>query len=142
MAVAVQVNQALQFCVASNEIIPTKLFKKKLLLFLKLKLQVLYKLIRRYKYLEKPFEDNLKKILVFLKGYKDDERKKLAIITGIILSQNLCTAKVLASLFEEHLIKEGIVGSVYFSFQPVLHNWYNEGCSRCEKYFKKITKVI
>ncbi|XP_041371416.1 basic leucine zipper and W2 domain-containing protein 1-like [Gigantopelta aegis] len=95
---------------------PTKICKSDICVFsteenkekLKLFYEVLYKLIRRYKYLEKPFEDNLKKIIVFLKGYKEDERKKLAIITGIILSQNLCTAKVLSSLFEEHLIKEGL----------------------------------
>ncbi|CAG5135748.1 unnamed protein product [Candidula unifasciata] len=69
---------------------------------------VFYKLIRRYKYLEKAFEDNLKKILMFQKGFQADEREKLAIITGIILANGLCTPRILLSLFEDHLVKEGI----------------------------------
>ncbi|KAK0053190.1 basic leucine zipper and W2 domain-containing protein 1 [Biomphalaria pfeifferi] len=69
---------------------------------------VFYKLIRRYKYLEKAFEDDLKKILMFQKGFSADEREKLAKITGIILANGLCTPSILLSLFEDHLVKEGI----------------------------------
>uniref|UniRef100_A0A0B7APD6 W2 domain-containing protein n=1 Tax=Arion vulgaris TaxID=1028688 RepID=A0A0B7APD6_9EUPU len=69
---------------------------------------VFYKLIRRYKYLEKAFEDDLKKILMFQRGFQADEREKLATITGIILANGLCTPRILLSLFEDHLIKEGI----------------------------------
>lgn len=69
---------------------------------------VFYKLIRRYKYLEKAFEDDLKKILMFQKGFTDEEREKLATITGIILGNGLCTPRILLSLFEDHLVKEGI----------------------------------
>ena len=46
-------------------------------------------------------------ILVFLKGFKDDEQKKLAIELGIILANGFCKAQVLTSVFEEHLVKEG-----------------------------------
>ncbi|BFZ06535.1 hypothetical protein BsWGS_09574 [Bradybaena similaris] len=69
---------------------------------------VFYKLIRRYKYLEKAFEDDLKKILMFQKGFQASEREKLATITGIILANGLCTPRILLSLFEDHLVKEGI----------------------------------
>jgi len=69
---------------------------------------VFYKLIRQYKYLEKSFEDDLKKILMFQKGFTVEERSKLAVVTGIILANGLCTPKILLSLFEEHLVKEGI----------------------------------
>ncbi|XP_064595232.1 eIF5-mimic protein 2-like isoform X2 [Liolophura sinensis] len=70
--------------------------------------EVLYKLIRRYKYLERAFEDELSKILLFLKGFTEEERRKLAIITGIIMANGLASAKVLNPIFEEHLVKEGL----------------------------------
>jgi len=69
---------------------------------------VFTKLIRRYKYLEKAFEDDLKKILMFQKGFTVEEREKLAKITGIILADGLCTPRILLSLFEDHLVKDGI----------------------------------
>lgn len=69
---------------------------------------VFFKLIRRYKYLEKAFEEDLKKILMFQKGFTVEERDKLAKITGIILANGLCTPRILLSLFEDHLVKEGI----------------------------------
>lgn len=46
-------------------------------------------------------------ILYFMKGFKDDEKRKLAIITGMLLGNSFCSAKVLSSLFEEHLVKDG-----------------------------------
>ncbi|XP_067686931.1 eIF5-mimic protein 2-like [Haliotis asinina] len=85
--------------------------------------EVFYKLIRRYKYLEKAFEDSLKKILVFLKGFSEDERRKLAIITSLLLANGLCTARVLASLFEDHLVKEGL--SLEFS-TVMFKTWLGE----------------
>lgn len=77
--------------------------------------EVFYKLTRRYKYLEKSFEEDLKKILLFLKGFTEDERTKLAKITGIFMASNFVSARPLQSLYEEHLIKEGI--SVEFAKQ-------------------------
>lgn len=46
-------------------------------------------------------------ILVFLKGFKEDEQRKLATILGIIFANGFCKAQVLTALFEEHLVKEG-----------------------------------
>ncbi|XP_005100739.1 basic leucine zipper and W2 domain-containing protein 1 [Aplysia californica] len=84
---------------------------------------VFYKLIRRYKYLEKAFEDDLKKILMFQKGFTPEEREKLATVTGIILANGLCTPRILLSLFEDHLVKEGI--SVEFTAR-LFSTWLKE----------------
>lgn len=40
---------------------------------------VFNKLIRRYKYLQLPFEEEMQKVLKFLKGFKREDRKKLAL---------------------------------------------------------------
>lgn len=70
--------------------------------------EVYYKLLRRYKYLEKSFEESLKKLILFLKGYHESDQRKLATITGIFLATGFCSAKVLSSLFEDHLVKDGL----------------------------------
>ena len=44
---------------------------------------------------------------MFLKGFKEDEQKKLAIEVGIILANGNCKAQVLSCVFEDHLVKEG-----------------------------------
>lgn len=69
---------------------------------------IFYKLIRRYKYLEKSFEEELKKLILFLKGFGEAERRKLAMITGICLACGLGNPGCLQPLFEEHLVKEGL----------------------------------
>ncbi|XP_014785883.1 eIF5-mimic protein 2 [Octopus bimaculoides] len=85
--------------------------------------EVFFKLIRRYKYLERSFEDELQKILIYLKAYSEEERCKLAIITGLFLANGLCSAKILSSLFEQHVVKEGL--SLEFS-TIMFRTWLNE----------------
>jgi len=70
--------------------------------------EVFFKLIRRYKYLEKIFEEELKKLIVFLKGFEESERKKLGTVVGICLANGLGNPTCLNALFEDHLVKEGI----------------------------------
>ncbi|KAI0233970.1 Basic leucine zipper and W2 domain-containing protein 1 [Lamellibrachia satsuma] len=70
--------------------------------------EVLYKLIRRYKYLEKSFTDELRKLLLFLKGFTEEERIKLGTVIGICLANGLGEPTCLPALFEEHLVKEGL----------------------------------
>lgn len=65
------------------------------------------KLTRRFKYLEKILEEEVNKILVFLRGFGDQEKHKLAMITAIIISNGLVPASVLSNLFQEHLVKDG-----------------------------------
>ncbi|KAJ8036353.1 Basic leucine zipper and W2 domain-containing protein 1 [Holothuria leucospilota] len=70
--------------------------------------QIFTNLIRRYKYMEKKLEDEMLKILVFLKAFTPSERTKLAMVTGIFLSKGHIPATCLNSLYNEVLVKEGI----------------------------------
>lgn len=70
--------------------------------------EVFYKLIRRYKYLEKSFSEELKKLILFLKGFGEKERRRLGQVIGIALANGLGNAECLRRLFDEHLVKEGL----------------------------------
>ncbi|ESO01408.1 hypothetical protein HELRODRAFT_82136 [Helobdella robusta] len=86
-------------------------------------IQILYKLIRRYKYLEKSFDDELKKLILFLKGFSIEEREKLAKVIGICLSNGLGSPASLLPLFDAHLVKDGL--SLEFA-QHMFHAWLRE----------------
>uniref|UniRef100_A0A3B1IN16 eIF5-mimic protein 1 n=2 Tax=Astyanax mexicanus TaxID=7994 RepID=A0A3B1IN16_ASTMX len=73
--------------------------------------QVFNKLIRRYKYLEKAFEEEIKKLLLFLKAFSESEQTKLAMLTGILLANNSLPPQILTSLFSDNIVKEGIAAS-------------------------------
>ncbi|KAF8796203.1 eIF5-mimic protein 2-like [Argiope bruennichi] len=70
--------------------------------------QVITKLIRRYKYLEKTLDDEFKKVFMFLKGFTPEQREKLAKVTAILLSGGQITAGVLSKVLQDHLVKDGI----------------------------------
>ncbi|XP_063952961.1 eIF5-mimic protein 2-like [Lytechinus pictus] len=70
--------------------------------------QVFSKVTRRFKYLEKKLQDELSKIILFLKGFSEMERKKVAMFTSILLAENEVDAKCLLNLFNDHLVKDGI----------------------------------
>ncbi|CRK99797.1 CLUMA_CG013105, isoform A [Clunio marinus] len=70
--------------------------------------QILIKLVRRYKYLEKMFEEEMKKVLVFIKGFQPIERVKLARMTALWVASGAVPPIVLAVLNNEHLIKDGV----------------------------------
>ncbi|KAG8186440.1 hypothetical protein JTE90_012361 [Oedothorax gibbosus] len=70
--------------------------------------QVITKLIRRYKYLEKTLEDEFKKVLVFLKGFTPLQRSKLGKVTAILLAGGQIPPSVLTKVLQDHLIKDGI----------------------------------
>uniref|UniRef100_A0A287CS32 Basic leucine zipper and W2 domain-containing protein 1 n=1 Tax=Ictidomys tridecemlineatus TaxID=43179 RepID=A0A287CS32_ICTTR len=86
--------------------------------------QVFNKLIRRYKYLEKGFEDEVKKLLLFLKGFSESERNKLAMLTGVLLANGTLNASILNSLYNENLVKEGV--SAAFAVKLFKKSWINE----------------
>lgn len=71
---------------------------------------VFFKLIRRYKYLEKAFEDELSKLIIFLKAFTPEARKRLAQVVGMCMAQGLVKHNCLAPLFnvDDHLAKEGL----------------------------------
>ncbi|KAM6958706.1 eIF5-mimic protein 1 [Aplochiton taeniatus] len=73
--------------------------------------QVFHKLIRRYKYLEKAFEEEIKKLLLFLKAFSESEQSKLAMLTGILLANGTVPPPILTSLFSDNVVKEGISAS-------------------------------
>lgn len=85
--------------------------------------QVFTKLMRRYKYLEKMFEEEMKKVLVFLKGFNEEERIKLARMTALWISNASIPPTVLHVLINEHLIKDGL--SLEFLLE-VLVTWKAE----------------
>ncbi|KDR20399.1 protein krasavietz [Zootermopsis nevadensis] len=70
--------------------------------------QVFIKLMRRYKYLEKMFEDEMKKILIFIKGFTELERIKLARMTSLWISNGSVPPTVLLVLINEHLVKDSL----------------------------------
>jgi hypothetical protein len=70
--------------------------------------QVFTKLMRRYKYLEKMLEEEMKKVLVYIKGFSESERVKLARMTALWISSNSVPPAVLNSLINEHLVKDGL----------------------------------
>jgi len=69
--------------------------------------QMITKLIRRFKYLEKQLDEEMKKILNYLKGFNSSEKTKLAWLTAIFLSNSQIPATVLTSLFQDYLVKDG-----------------------------------
>ncbi|XP_076323262.1 eIF5-mimic protein 1-like isoform X2 [Tachypleus tridentatus] len=85
--------------------------------------QLITKLIRRYKYLEKTLEDEFKKVLVFLKAFSPGERTKLANVTSILVGNGLIPSVVLTSCLQDHLVKEGIALEFLLDF---LKTWLAE----------------
>ena len=62
--------------------------------------QVFIKLMRRYKYLEKMFVEEMKKILVFLKGFEEPQRHKLAMATAFWLASSTLPPTCLINLLQ------------------------------------------
>jgi hypothetical protein len=54
------------------------------------------------------FEDEMKKVLIFIKGFKPIERVKLARMTALWIASGTVPPTVLAVLYNEHLIKDGV----------------------------------
>ncbi len=62
----------------------------------------------------------LLQLLLFLKGFTESERNKLAMLTGILLANGNISASILGSLFNENLVKEGIYHSALWARLVVL----------------------
>ena len=80
-----------------------------LLLQFPITVQIFVKLLRRYKYLQKVFEEEMRKLVNFLKGFSGDERRRLAIFTAVAILDGV-TAKptMLKVLINEHLTRDGL----------------------------------
>lgn len=70
--------------------------------------QLFVRLMRRYKYLEKMFFEEIKKAMLFLRGFSDGDRERLAICIAMWAVDGIVEPKVLSHLIQEHLVKEGI----------------------------------
>lgn len=85
--------------------------------------QVFIKLVRRYKYLERPLEEEFKKVIRFLKGFTPDERNKLARVVGFLLATGQLNPAVVGSALNDSIIKDGIAGEFLVT---VLQTWLTE----------------
>ncbi|KAJ7594029.1 hypothetical protein C8J56DRAFT_426238 [Mycena floridula] len=85
-------------------------------------IEVLNKLIRRYKYLQKPLEESaLPGILQYIHRWSAHQKDKLAMATGLLLSQGLIGAGCLQALTKDHLIKNDVsISVVTLIFRTVL----------------------
>lgn len=54
------------------------------------------------------FEEEMKKVLVFMKGFSPDERIKLARMTALWISNGAVPPTVLSVLINEHLVKDNL----------------------------------
>ena len=59
-------------------------------------------------------------LLLFLKGFTESERNKLAMLTGILLANGNISASILSSLFNENVVKEGTCLSAWQARLAVL----------------------
>ncbi|KIJ67755.1 hypothetical protein HYDPIDRAFT_173531 [Hydnomerulius pinastri MD-312] len=89
---------------------------------LKKYVEVLNKLIRRYKYLQKPLEErSLPGLLQYINRWSPEQRDKLATTIGLLLSQGLATTACLQSLAKDHLVKnDGSVAVLVTIFRAYL----------------------
>jgi len=70
--------------------------------------QVFFKLMRRYKYLEKMFEEEMRKVYTYMKRFSDEERMKLAKMSGLWFCNGSLNPTVLNVIAVEHLIKDNL----------------------------------
>jgi len=69
---------------------------------------VIIKLMRRYKYLEKMLSEEMKKILVYLRGFTAEHRYRLAQITAIWCCSGLILPNTVIVVINEHQVKDSI----------------------------------
>jgi len=72
-------------------------------------IDVLNKLIRRYKYLQKPLQESaLPGLLQYANRWPQSQKDKVAVATGLLLSQGLASGSALLSLTKDHLVKNDV----------------------------------
>jgi len=70
--------------------------------------QVFFKLMRRYKYLEKMMEEEMRKVYTYMKRFSEEERMKLARMSGLWFCNGTLSASVLSVIAVEHLVKDNL----------------------------------
>lgn len=84
--------------------------------------QVFVKLMRRYKYLEKIFQDESKKILLFVKYFSVDDRRKLSCMISLWISNGSIPFNAVLTLNNSHLIKDNLA----LDFLIDVFKWWRE----------------
>jgi hypothetical protein len=69
---------------------------------------VFLKLVRRYKYLEKMFHEEMRKVYTYMKRFTEEERVKLARMTALWLCNGSLPPTVLSVIAVEHLVKDNL----------------------------------
>lgn len=70
--------------------------------------QMFERMTRQYKYLERSLDDEMKKVVMFMKGFTDVQRSRLTVAIFLMISSGLITPACLKQILNEHLIKDGI----------------------------------
>jgi len=70
--------------------------------------QVFLKLMRRYKYLEKMLDEEMRKVYNYMKRFSDEDRIKLARISALWICNGSLAPTVLYCIAAEHLVKDNI----------------------------------
>jgi len=85
-------------------------------------IEVLNKLIRRYKYLQRPLEVSaLPSMLQYIHRWTPEQKNKLGVTVGLLLASGLATASCLQSLTKDHLIKNDVaIGAITLIFRAYL----------------------
>merc|ERR1711923_556832 len=96
---------------------------------------VFVKLMRRYKYLEKMLTEEMSKILVYLKGFSEDHRTRLAQITGLWVCSGLLPSNTLQVIINEHQVKEGVALDFMLEILKTIKN--EKGASSVLNFLKK-----
>ena len=85
---------------------------------------VIEKMIRRYKFLQKPLEEStLSRIVQYVNRFNEDDSQKLAVAIALSISMGLTSASVLAPLQKDHLTKDGhALAFISEVFRTYLHD--------------------
>lgn len=73
---------------------------------IKIFMDLVQKVLRRYKFLQKSFQENVGKMMKYLKGFDDDKQMILSKSTAYCLSQGMLSADVLPNVRTEQQLKE------------------------------------
>lgn len=84
--------------------------------------QVFIKLMRRYKYLEKIFQDESRKILMFVKYFAPEDRRKLAVMISLWISNGSIPFTCVLTLNNSHLVKDNLA----LDFLIDVFKWWRE----------------
>jgi len=96
---------------------------------------VFVRIMRRYKYLEKMLTEEMSKILVYLKGFSEEHRTRLAQITGLWVCSGLLPSNTLQVIINEHQVKEGVALDFMLEILRTIKN--EKGASTVLNFLKK-----